>query len=309
MKKGTKNNSLLFASTALSLALAAGCANTDFSQFKNIGSSVLSSTGYVSGSNADALFESGAKLQKGLSGFTEQEEYFLGRGVAALILSKYRPIGNAALTNYVNQVGATLAAASERPYTYGGYHFLVLDSDEINAISAPGGFVFITRGLLKLCPNEEALAAVLAHEVAHVVFGHARESISQSNISDALLSAAKETAKSQGGYYTSELTSLFGDSIQEIGDKLLVNGFSRSQEYRADEYAQELTTKVGYDAHGLETVLLALKKAAASGKGGWMSTHPDAEDRLDELDLDDAPTSTTATARIARFNSATAGLH
>ncbi len=292
---------------AFATALTAGCAGTDLAKFKTLGSSVLSSTGYVSGSSADALFDSGAKLQKGLSGFTEQEEYYLGRGVSALILSKYKTVNNSALTNYVNQVGAVLVSASERPFTYGGYHFVVLDSDEINAISAPGGFIFITRGLLKLCPNEEALSAVLAHEVAHVVFGHARESISQSNISDAILSAAKDTAKSQGGFYTSELTALFGDSIQEIGDKLLVNGFSRSQEYRADEYAQQLATKVGYDAHGLQTVLLELKKAEAAGKGGWLSTHPAAEDRLDELDLDEFPASTTASARLARFNSATKG--
>lgn len=292
-----------------STLLAAACANSDLSQFKGIGSSILSSTGYVSGSSAETLFDSGAKLQKGLEGFTEKEEYYLGRGVAALILSKYSSLSNAALTSYVNQVGSVLVAASDRPMTYGGYHFVVLDSDEINAVSTPGGFIFLTRGFIKVLPSEDALAAVLAHEIAHIVFGHARASISQSNISDALLSAAKETAQSQGGFYTAELTALFGDSVKEIGDKLLVNGFSRSQEYESDEYAQTLLTKVGYDQRALVTVLEILKQQEQAGKGGWFSTHPEAEDRIDELDLeDDIPASVTAEARVNRYGQATRGV-
>jgi len=307
MKKHTchvPGRSALF-SGALLLGVLAGCANTDFSQLKGVGSSILSSTGYVSGSTADTLFESGKKLQKGLDGFTEQEEYYLGRGVSALVLSKYSSLSNASLTTYVNQVGAVLVAASDRPMTYGGYHFQVLDSEEINAVSAPGGFIFITRGFLKLLPSEDALAAVLAHEIAHIVFGHARSSISQAHISDALLSAAKETARSQGGFYTQELTALFGDSVKEIGDKLLVSGFSRSQEYESDEYAQSLLARSGYDQRALVTVLEILKKQEQSAQGGWFSTHPEAEDRIDEIDLDEkTAASPGAEARTVRFNQA-----
>jgi predicted Zn-dependent protease len=284
-----------------------GCSGTEFSKLKSVGGSILSSTGVVSSSTADSLFESGAKLQKGFSGFTEKEEYYLGRSVAALILSKYKPLHDAALTSYVNQVGSVLVLGSVRPYTYGGYHFLVLDTNEVNAISAPGGLIFISKGFIKALPDEDALAAVLAHEIGHVVLGHARESISQANISDALLSAAKETAQSQGGYYTSELTSLLGDSVKEIGDKLLVNGFSRSQEYEADEFAVGLLNSVGYDASAMHSVVKILEGLEKSSSGGWLSTHPEAEDRLDEFDLEDmqkSPGALTRSVRQPRFEQA-----
>jgi len=284
-----------------------GCAGTDLSKLKKMGGSILSSTGVISGSTADSLFESGAKLQKGITGLSEQEEYYLGRSVAALILSKYKPLHDAALTAYVNQVGSALVLGSTRPYTYGGYHFLVLDTNEVNAISAPGGFIFVSKGFIRTLTDEDSLAAVLAHEIGHVVLGHARESISQASISDALLSAAKEGAQSQGGYYTSQLTSLLGDSVKEIGDKLLVNGFSRSQEYEADEFAVELLTTVGYDASAMHSVLKVLEGLEKSGSGGWLSTHPEAEDRLDEFNLEDlqkSPGSVTRRIRQPRFEQA-----
>ena len=99
---------------------------------------------------------------------TDQEEYYVGRAVAAMILGQYRLCNNERLTSYVNAVGQAAALSSDRPFTYGGYHFAVLESDEINALSCPGGIIFITRGMVQRARNEEELAAILAHEVAHV---------------------------------------------------------------------------------------------------------------------------------------------
>ena len=284
----------------LLLVMNLACSGTNLSKLKSMGGSILSSTGVVSSSTANSLFESGAKLQKGLTGLTEQEEYYLGRSVAALILSKYKPLHDSTLTTYVNQVGSALVLGSSRPYTYGGYHFLILDTNEVNAISAPGGFIFISKGFIKTLVDEDSLAAVLAHEIGHVVLGHARKSISQSSISAALLSAAKESAQSQGGHYTSQLTALLGDSVKEIGDQLLVNGFSRSQEYEADEFAVELLNSVGYDASAMHSVLTVLERLEKSGNGGWFSTHPEAEDRLDEFDLEDLQKSAGTSTRGVR---------
>ena len=99
---------------------------------------------------------------------SDEEEYYLGRAVAAKILSEYDLLENDALTDYVNRVGLTVAIHSDKPYTYGGYHFAVLDTEEINAFACPGGLIFITSSMVDALTNEEELAAVLAHEVAHV---------------------------------------------------------------------------------------------------------------------------------------------
>ncbi len=103
---------------------------------------------------------------------TPSEEHYIGRAVAATIISKYPLLQNPALNSYLNKVGLLVAAASDRPETYGGYHFAVLNSDEPNAYACPGGIILVNKGLLKQIKNEDQLAAVLAHEVAHVAHRH-----------------------------------------------------------------------------------------------------------------------------------------
>lgn len=90
-------------------------------------------------------------LRRTFADINDQEEYYIGRSVAALVLSKYSVYRNDPLTRYVNLIGNAVAGFSSRPEIYAGYHFLILDSPEINALSAPGGFIFITKGLLRVC--------------------------------------------------------------------------------------------------------------------------------------------------------------
>jgi len=245
-------------------------------------SGLLSSTGLVSGSQADALVKAGSHVAKAAESLSDEEEYYVGRGVAATVLSKYRPYQNAEATAYANKVLAVVAAVSDRPETFGGYHVQLLDSNEINALSGPGGFIFVTSGFLKIMPDEDALAAVLAHEVGHVVKGHGLKAISEANYSEALLLLGKEAAASQGGAVVQQLTSTFGDSISDIANTLLTKGYSRSQEYEADEYAAELLKKAGYSPSGLLAMLDAVEKHGA-GSGGWLSTHPAPADRREEI--------------------------
>ncbi|MFA5812029.1 MAG: M48 family metalloprotease, partial [bacterium] len=112
-------------------------------------------------------FDIGQAVSSGIGGvqqiaaaskdITPSEEHYIGRAVAAMIIDKYPLMGNAALDEYVNKVGLVVAYHSDRPVTFGGYHFAVLRSDEVNAFAAPGGFIFITRGLLKSIQNEDQL--------------------------------------------------------------------------------------------------------------------------------------------------------
>lgn len=110
--------------------------------------------------------------QRATAEITPRQEYYIGRAVAATILKQYRPWNHPAANAYVNKVGQSLALVSDAPQTFGGYHFLVLDSPEINAFAAPGGLILVSRGLLACCGSEDELAAVLAHEISHVQLKH-----------------------------------------------------------------------------------------------------------------------------------------
>lgn len=254
--------------------------------FQQVGSSILSSTGLVSSSQADALFSAGGKLTKAATPLSDEEEYYLGRGVAAMVLSQYRPYRRPPLQAYVNKVAAAVAANSNRPEIFGGYHVQILDTPEVNALSAPGGFIFISRGFLSLMPDEEALAAVLAHEVGHIALGHGVSAISQANLTEALTIVGKEAVASTTSGLTAELTAVFGDSVKQVTDTLLIKGYSRSQEYAADDYAAAVLRRSGYDPRGLITMLKALEDREATGasEGGWYATHPDPKRRRAEID-------------------------
>lgn len=252
---------------------------------RGIGSSVLSSTGLVSYSQADALFEAGEGIAKAAQTLTPEEEYYLGRGVSAMILAKYQPSNDVRLNQYVNKVGRLLASVSDRPETFNGYHFLVLESNEVNGFAAPGGFIFVTRGLLRQCKDEESLAAVLAHEVAHVVNGDGLKAISQSHLTHAFAVLGREAASTAisraGAPEVAALSSAFGDSIDDVFETMVTKGYSRSQEYAADKYSTELLKRAGYSQDGLLRVLTSLEKT--NGEGGFFETHPSAENRKEEV--------------------------
>jgi hypothetical protein len=116
----------------------------------------------------DTIKSTAETTQKAAREISDEEEYFVGRAVAARIISSYPLSVDESLTVYINKVGQAVALHSEKPYTYGGYHFALLDSDEVNAFACPGGTILITTGMLKTVRNEDELAAVLAHEIAHV---------------------------------------------------------------------------------------------------------------------------------------------
>jgi beta-barrel assembly-enhancing protease len=110
------------------------------------------------------------KAQQATAPFAVQEEQEIGREVAVKFVAYYHVYKDDALAQYVSLVGADIAAQQERQDI--SYHFAVLDSEDINAFSAPGGYVFVTRGALALCQDESELAGVLAHEVGHVAGKH-----------------------------------------------------------------------------------------------------------------------------------------
>jgi len=234
----------------------------------------------------------------GTSSLTPDQEYYAGRAFSANVLAKYSKLyEERGLNEYLYKVGTLLAIASERAETFKGpyqsYHFTVLDTDAINAFGAPSGFIFITKGLIKRCESEDELAAVLAHEVTHVVLKHpeeaaltAKQNSETQKIIAGLGSLASAVGKATGKDKIADMgqkTQQFANAMDEIFD-IVEKGFSREQEYAADQGALVLLARVGYDPLALKRMLQRLG-SRRQGTIGWAGdTHPPPQDRVAEID-------------------------
>ncbi|MBW2091638.1 MAG: hypothetical protein JRI34_05880, partial [Deltaproteobacteria bacterium] len=148
----------LGAAPALSLFISS-CATTMTATSK-ITTTIGVKAGALDEEKAEAIQKEVTEAAKSFRDFTPEQEYYIGRAVGATILNQYRPYEEPEANLYLNLLGQTLAQFSELPETFNGYHFLILDADDINALSAPGGLIFVSRGLLRCCEHEDALAAV-----------------------------------------------------------------------------------------------------------------------------------------------------
>lgn len=276
------------------------------------GTGMLADVGTKAESRRQAVVKTSSAVRSTFSDITEEEEYYIGRGVAALVLAQFPVYHNDALTLYISALGRSVAEFSSRPEIYAGYHFAVLDSDEINAMAAPGGFIFVTRGLLRRCANEEMLAAVLAHEVGHVAAKHGLQSIKKSRLIDAFKVIGQKAAERYGPEELSQLTAIFEGALGDVVDTLVLRGYDRKYEYEADALAVKFAAAAGFAPQGLPDFLKVLIGAGATGQGkGWFKTHPSAADRLDRVNSVVAPAGAAAqfqAARTLRFQQNTKGV-
>ena len=276
------------------------------------GADILSASGKISESDRQAIVKTSEAVRSTFADITEIEEYYIGRGVAALILNRYRVYDNQALTLYVNTVGQTVVYSSDRPEIYAGYHFLILDTEEVNALSAPGGLIFVTKGLVLRCRNEEMLASVLAHEVGHICAKHGLQSIKKSRLMDAFSLIGREAARRYGPEELTQLTNLFEGTLGDIVNTLVLSGYDRKFEFEADAQAAKITSAAGYAPQALVDFLKTMvgDTSTASGKG-WFKTHPGPEQRIEKDRLQAASSSVNLggePVRTSRFQQAVAGL-
>ena len=287
--------------------LSGGCAGN--SSFDALGASVLAQTGYVDESQAKGVFSAGKKLVKSQEALTSEQEYYLGRAVSARVLSTFPPKLEPNKVKYLNDVGMSLVAVSDLPETFGGYHFVVVETPTINALSAPGGFVYVSSGFIDALRDEDELAAVIAHEIAHIVNRDGVKAISNAALFSALSEASTQGAAVALNNVASPvdlgaITATFSESVDGVMEKLLTKGFERSQEYRADLYAAKLLQRAGYDPNALIRVLSILKERSSDSSEGWYATHPAPADRIEEVESDfNFPKEVTpAPVRGARFH-------
>jgi predicted Zn-dependent protease len=237
----------------------------------------------ITEAQGESISKSTKAVARSFEDFTPEQEYYMGRSVGAIILNKYNPYNNKKANDYLNLLGQTLSKASDMPETFGGYHFLIQDSDEINALAAPGGLIFITRGMLRCCQHEDAVAAVLAHEIGHVQAKHGLQAVKKSRITSALTTIGIEGTKSFGGEELAELTETFENSISDITATLVNNGYSRGFEREADKAALTILKRVGYDPNGLVDMLSVMSKKLKPGGLDFAKTHPSPASRIADI--------------------------
>lgn len=223
--------------------------------------------------------KAGQKAVVASRGISDSEEYYVGRAVAARLLAKYPLSQNKDATLYVNEVGQAVARKSSMPRTYRGYHFGILETSDANAYACPGGIILITRGLIKECQNEDELAAVLAHEVAHIAHKDGVNSINRARWSEVLTTAGTEAVKQYGGGVASRIVTLFEGSIDDVFKTLVVNGYSRGAEESADREAVTTLTRAGYNPAALVAILSRLN--SRGGGGGIFRSHPLTSQRVE----------------------------
>lgn len=218
-------------------------------------------------------------LTQSLENIDEPKEIEIGRQLSALLLGAKPAHPDMALQRYVNRLGRWISLQSPRPGL--PWTFVVLDDAGYNAFAAPGGYVFVTKGLIDRCADESELAGILAHEITHVTAKHHLQAIRQSamaGVGTQLLASQIRTGNVAGQLVKDQLLSLFRT--------VYTKGLSQSDEFEADRSGVAMAAKAGFDPYGLVSVLQQLRTVTPDNPMFTLtiSTHPAAQARLDYLE-------------------------
>jgi predicted Zn-dependent protease len=215
-------------------------------------------------------------LSKATKEIGEEEEIHIGEQFGATLLGAKPLVNDPALQRYVNTLGRWLAMQTERPdlpWTFG-----VLDDPGFNAFAAPGGYVFVTKGLVARMRSEAELAGVLAHEMGHVLKKHHLKAV-QKNAGIALFGDIAGSSVKGGNEFVKSAALNF---IK----KLYASGLDKEDEFDADRVGVVIAARAGYDAYGLPAVLQMLQ-AQSDSDGNFsllFKTHPSPTARIEALD-------------------------
>ncbi|MDO9205999.1 M48 family metallopeptidase [Methylotenera sp.] len=202
------------------------------------------------------------------------EEIALGREITGNLLGAAPLVKNEALQKYVNSVGRWVASQSERPDL--PWHFGVIESDDLNAFAAPGGYVMITKGLYKKMSNEAQLAGVLGHEIGHVVAKHQLKVLQKQQ----LLNLGAGFLNKKIGKDNKIISQAIGS-----GAEISARSLDKSAEFEADRLGLSYATRSGYEPFGLTDILQLLGQTGKNDNSVALlfKTHPHPDERLATL--------------------------
>ncbi|MEX1311449.1 MAG: M48 family metalloprotease, partial [Candidatus Sulfomarinibacteraceae bacterium] len=214
--------------------------------------------------------------QRQLTLISEAQEVAMGRQAEPQVLATFGEYPDKEWQRYVNDLGQQLAAASERPHLPWAFH--VLDDPLVNAFAYPGGFIYVTRGILSHFNSEAELVSVLGHEIGHVTARHSVEQMSQQQLAQlglGVAAVASEDFRQYAGYAAAGLQVLFLK-------------FGRDDERQSDDLGLRYMTRAGYDPNEMPNVFRTFDRMQDAGGGGripeWQSTHPDPENRVGRIE-------------------------
>lgn len=252
-------------------------------------------------------------ISKAAEEITPKSEYEIGRSVASNILNSYRIYKDAPETTaYLNKICKAITINSPMPYLYNDYCVSILDTEEINAMATPGGHILISRGILNCTDSEDAIAAIIAHEIAHIQLGHSIAVIRSSRISSAAVKTAKaglfisaeatmnsldihkDELRYELLYHGIDVNNVMDkvdqvfDTTEKVAQKLVVSGFSQEQEFDADTEALFLMESAGYNADAMLSMLTLIENYNYDNyieyydysHSGWNKTHPSPKSRI-----------------------------
>ena len=207
---------------------------------------------------------------------SEAQEIQLGQEMDAQVKREMGVYEDADLQRYVADIGMRLARASERPNL--PWHFTVVDEPAVNAFALPGGYIYITRGILPFLNDEEQMAGVLGHEIGHVTARHSAQQYTKATSAGVGLTLLS--------IFVPEARPLQGAAETALG--VLFLKYGRDDELQADRLGTQYTAKSGWDPRGVGGMLRTLERldaASGSSKGvpNWLSTHPSPADRVQKV--------------------------
>jgi predicted Zn-dependent protease len=203
---------------------------------------------------------------------SESDEIRLGRKTDGEIEKAYGLYGDHGLGGYVLDLGQRIAQQSHRSLL--AFDFKVLDSSVVNAFAVPGGYVYLTRGILSYLNSEAELAGVIGHEIGHIAARHSAQRLSKAQLTQLGLGVGSVLSQTFREYA----------SVAQFGVSVLFLKFSRDDERQADDLGVEYASKAGFDASQMANFFDTLERlnpsSDRSGLPSWLSTHPNPPDRI-----------------------------
>jgi len=203
---------------------------------------------------------------------SESQEIAIGEASHPEVLAEFGAVDNQALQEYVSRIGTGIAKISHRPDL--PWHFTVVDTDVVNAFAVPGGYIYLTRGILAQMNNEAEMASVLGHEIGHVTARHSVTQLSQQQLMGLGLTL--------GSVFSPTFRNLSG--LAETGLSVLMLKYSRDHERQSDQLGVQYMAQAGYDPEQMSKffqVFVAMREESGSAIPNWLSSHPAPPDRIE----------------------------